>query len=60
MVMRGKKAVALKCESCGHEDVAFFREHGDLLKKMAVKMSGKKCSECGGPMQIDKSKKVLF
>jgi DNA-directed RNA polymerase subunit RPC12/RpoP len=58
--MRGQKGMAVKCEVCGHEDVIIFQEHGDLLKKLIFKVSGKKCSECGGQMTGDKSKQILF
>jgi hypothetical protein len=61
MVMRGQKGYALKCTSCGHEGVIFFREPFDVLKELAFRARGfKKCPECGEKMNIDRGKVIVF
>lgn len=61
MVMSGMKGYALKCESCGHEDAAFFNEVRDELKKFVFKVKGyKRCPECGGKMKIDPGQHIAF
>ncbi len=64
MVMGGKKAYAVKCEKCGHEDAVFFRVNDilriDVIKDLAVKIIGKKCPKCGGRMKVDPGKHIVF
>lgn len=62
MVMAGRKGIALKCESCGHEDAVFFRTLNGTspLKEMVFRLKGKKCPECGERMKEDKKTRIVF
>jgi hypothetical protein len=60
MVMRGQKGYALKCDKCGHEDVAIFRKGIDSLKETKFKLLGKACEKCGTRMKIDKNRCIRF
>ncbi len=61
MVMGGKQAVLLKCESCCHEEVKVKRSPalGGLVIAWLMPCE-KKCSECGGRMIVDKGRTILF
>lgn len=54
------KGVAVKCVSCGHEDVLIFSVL-DRFKEAAFKIKGSaKCPKCGGKMKRDPSRVIRF
>lgn len=59
MVTRLVRGYPLKCEKCGHEDVACFSIY-EKLKELVFRINGyEKCPECGGKMRRDPDKFVV-
>jgi DNA-directed RNA polymerase subunit RPC12/RpoP len=53
------KGIAVKCQSCGHEDAVFYQKLDFVAKLLTESRRSWKCPQCGGKMMRDPDKVIM-